>query len=53
MTFPARVRVTSKSGAGLSADGAERGACGSSIGEQRAVVSARCAAVGAGAGLHA
>jgi 2-methylcitrate dehydratase PrpD len=47
LAFPARVNVRLRSGEVLSAQGAEPGAGGASVAEQRAVVEAKCAAVGA------
>ena len=50
LAFPCSVRVRLSSGEVLSASGAEPGAGGAPVAEQRAVVEAKCAAVGAEAG---
>jgi hypothetical protein len=50
LAFPCRVRVRLRSGATLEAEGAEPGAGGAPPDEQRAVVEAKCTAVGAEAG---
>jgi 2-methylcitrate dehydratase MmgE/PrpD-like protein len=50
LAFPCRVRVRLFSGEVLSASGAEPGAGGAPLDEQREVVFAKCAAVGAEAG---
>jgi MmgE/PrpD N-terminal domain len=50
LAFPARVRVRLRSGGMLEAEGAESGGGGAPLAEQRAVVQAKCAAVGAEAG---
>jgi hypothetical protein len=50
LAFPCRVGVRLRSGRLLEAEGAEPGAGGAPLAEQRAVVEAKCIAVGAGAG---
>jgi hypothetical protein len=50
LAFPCRVRVRLRSGGVREAKGAEPGAGGAPVAEQRAVVEAKCAAVGAETG---
>ena len=50
LVFPCRVRVRLRSGGVREAEGAEPGAGGAALAEQRAVVEAKRTAVGAGAG---
>jgi hypothetical protein len=50
LAFPCRLRVRLRSGGVLEAEGAEPGGGGAALAEQRAVVEAKCTAVGAGAG---
>ena len=46
LTFPARLRIRLRSGRQLEIEGAEHGACGHPVAEQRAVVDAKARAVG-------
>ena len=50
LAFPCRLRVRLRSGGVREAEGAEPGGGGAPLTEQRAVVEAKCTAVGAGAG---
>jgi hypothetical protein len=51
LTFPCRVRITTRSGRTLEIEGDERGAGGRPIAEQRAVVEDKCALAGVDAAV--